>query len=117
MTWRLKSSTTASGSPGLERVERRVGDGGGRDLVDVERGGEVGVDEADVHADDLRALALELDARGVGEAPGRGLRRRVGRRGSGMPTQDATDSTLTNAPPPLAASTGAKACVVEIRPR
>ena len=35
----------------------------------------------------------------------------------GLPTQDTTDRTLTNAPPPLAARTGAKACVVAIRPR
>jgi hypothetical protein len=34
-----------------------------------------------------------------------------------MPTQEATDKTLTNGPPPLAARTGANACVVEIRPR
>ena len=34
-----------------------------------------------------------------------------------MPIQDATDSTLTNAPPPFAASTGANAWVVETTPR
>ena len=45
------------GLPGLDGVERGGGDGGRRDLVDVERGREVGVDEADVDADDVRALA------------------------------------------------------------
>ena len=69
------------GLPGLDGVERRAGDGGGRDLVDFEPGGEVGVDEADVDADEVGALVLELNARRVGEVPGCGLRRRVGRQG------------------------------------
>jgi hypothetical protein len=42
----------------LECVEGRRRDGLLGELLDVETGGEVGVDEADVHADDLRALAL-----------------------------------------------------------
>ena len=63
---------------GFERVERGRGHRGRRDLVDVERGREVGVDEADVHADHLGALALELDPGRVRVAPGRRLRRRVG---------------------------------------
>ena len=42
----------------LQRVEGRRRDGLWGDLLDVETGGEVGVSEADVHADDLRALAL-----------------------------------------------------------
>jgi hypothetical protein len=50
------------GLAGFDGVERRCGHGGGRDLVDLERGGEVGVDEAGVDAADMRALALELDA-------------------------------------------------------
>ena len=42
----------------LQRVEGRRRDGLWGELLDVETGGEVGVDETDVHADDLRALAL-----------------------------------------------------------
>jgi hypothetical protein len=51
---------------GFDGVERRAGHGGGRDLVDFERGGEVGVDEADVDADEvdvqLSAGCVELGA-------------------------------------------------------
>ena len=69
------------GLTGLDGVERGGSHGGGRDLVDVESGGEVGVDEPDVDADDVRALVLELDAGGVGEVLRCGLRCRVGRQG------------------------------------
>src|SRR5829696_2407361 len=69
------------GLAGLDGVERGGGHGGRLDLVAVERGGEVRVDEADVDGDDVRALALEFDACGVGEVPGRGFRCGVGRQG------------------------------------
>ena len=66
------------GLAGFDGIERR---GGGRDLVEVECGGEVGVDEADVDADDVGALVFELDACRVGVVPGGGFRRGVGRQG------------------------------------
>src|SRR5436190_1851536 len=67
------------GLTSLDGIERRSRDGGRCDLVDVECGGEVGVDIADMDADDLCALTLELDACRIREVPGCGLRRPVGR--------------------------------------
>ena len=65
------------GSPASPR-QRGDGDPGWLDLVAIEGRDELGVDEARVDADDLGALPLQLDPRGVGVGPGGGLRRRVG---------------------------------------
>ena len=73
------------GLTGLDGIERRSRHGGRCDLVDVERGGEVGVDEADMDADDLCALTLELDTCRIREAPGCGDQRSG--RGSGAHLQ------------------------------
>lgn len=73
------SSTIASGSPRLEGVERGVGDHRRIGLLRLQAGRQVGVDVADVHADDVRALGPQLHPGRVGVAPGRGLRRRIGR--------------------------------------
>jgi len=51
LTPRLKSSTTASDSPASSASSVDVATTLRGDLLDVEPGGQVGVDEADVHAD------------------------------------------------------------------
>src|SRR5512133_3132720 len=64
---------------GLECVERANGHGRRWDLLEVEGGGHVSVDRAGVDTDHLCALAPQLNACRVREAPSRGLGCRVGR--------------------------------------
>src|SRR5882757_446118 len=54
------------GQPGLQRVKSRPGHRARSDLVVVEADRHVGVDVADVHTQDLGALASELGPGGVG---------------------------------------------------
>ena len=58
LTWRLRSSTSASGSPASSASSAALATAAGAILSISSAGGEVGVDEADVDADDLGALAL-----------------------------------------------------------
>ena len=64
-----------------------------------------------MHADDVGALRLQLDAQRVGQATTPRPSTRSTHRSAGIENHDSTDSTLTSAPPPLAASTGANARV------
>ena len=80
------------GLPRLDGVQRRSRHRGRFDLLDVQRGGEIGVDESDVDTDDPCALAPQLDPGGVAEAPGRRLRRRVrGEQRAADPGRDRED--------------------------
>jgi hypothetical protein len=54
----------------LRRLWRRA-----RDLGEIEHDGEVGIDEADVYAEDVGGLLLEVDARRVGVVPEEGAQR------------------------------------------
>ena len=88
----------------------------GDDLGTFRPSGHVGVHEADVDGDDLRVLGAASSRRSElvsdHDAAFAAQYRALG----GAANHDSTDSTLTIAPPPLAASTGANARLIASGP-
>jgi hypothetical protein len=79
LTSRLCWSTRTSGAPASSPSSAAVATSRGWDFLDLEGGDQVGVDEADVDADELDPLLLQLHAGGVRLGPDGRLGGRVGR--------------------------------------
>ena len=116
LTRRLTSSARTSESPASTASRTSAGDVVGRRLRHVRAGGHVGVHEADVDARPPGCAGRAAPGAASWSATTTPPSPRSTGRSAGRANHDSTDRTLTIAPPPLAASTGANARLIASGP-